>query len=196
MQVLTFLLSIGAAGFLCYQGIHFYEYHDACVRTQVENDFLLKNPLCADPWQRRLHGPKQELVCQHAAAENAVHPLACAWKRSWDRLAMNQLWTAVTESHWLLFGIIAPTCCMIVIMTFWMWNQSSARQSAHRMQNDVLEMMTTTRVAGSPALQLPSAIDKPKKRKKVYQLVAEPSYHHYYREREPNNSSRLELLNI
>lgn len=180
-----FFLSLFVIGFLCYQGIHFYEYHDACVRTHVENAYLLKNSLCADPWQRRLHGPKQEQVCQHAAAENAVHPLACAWKRTWDRLGVNQLWTSMTESHWLLFGIIAPTCCVVVIMAFWMWNQSSARQATRDMQREVLDIVTQRQL-------LPAAAEK-KKRKKVYQLVAEPSY--YYRERDPNHS-RVELLNV
>lgn len=179
-------LSLLVAGFFGYQGIHFYEYHDACLRTQLENEYLLKNPLCSDPWQRRLHGPKQEQVCQHAATENRVHPLACAWKRSWDRMGIIQLWTTVTESYWLLFGIITPTCCMMVIMMFWTWNQSSARKATMTMQREVLGAIKELQY------QPPPLREKKEKRPKVFQLVAEPSY--VYREREGN--SRLELLNI
>lgn len=182
MKILLLTIIVG---FLAYQGIHFYEHHDACLRTQLENEYLLKNPLCADAWQRRLHGPKQEQVCQHAATENRVHPLACAWKRSWDRMAIIQLWTTVTESYWLLFGIITPTCCMVVMMVFWAWNQSSARKATREMQREVFGAIKELQ-------QLPTE-KKEKRHKKVYQLVAEPSY--IYRNQE-HQQPRVELLNI
>jgi hypothetical protein len=184
MAVTYFLGSMLVTLLVLYQGIHFYEAHDACVRTHMENSYLLKNPLCADPWERRLHGPKQDQVCQRAAVENGVHPLACAWKHTWEQVGVNRLWATVTESYWLLFGIITPTCCTAIIMLFWTWNQRSARKATQEM------------IGAIQRLQAPVGSERKKeKRKKVYQLVAEPSY--FERQRETQGTSpRVELLNV
>lgn len=174
-KTLLLFLCIGVCS---YQGILLYEAHEFCLRTHLENEYLLKNPLCADPWQRRLHGPKQDQVCHHAAFENTVHPLACAWKKTWDQVGINRLWLTITESYWLLFGIITPTCCMSVIMLFWSCNQSSARKATQQMQR---ELIMTLEQMERP---------RQKKRQKVYQLI-EPIYQQQREER-----NRIELLNV
>lgn len=195
----TLLLCL-SLGFLGYQGIHLYEAHGQCLRTQLENEYLLRNPLCADPWQRRLHGPKQDQVCQRAATENGVHPLACAWKHTWDQIGVMRLWLTVTESYWLLFGIITPTCCMVVIMFFWSWSQSSALKASQQMQRDVLGTLRDFRdFHRDPRdLQVPAIKEQKKKHKraKVYQLVAEPSYWSQQQQQQQQERPRVELLNI
>lgn len=175
--------------FLGFQGVRFYEVYEVCLKTQMENELLLQNPICADPWKRVLHGPKQEQVCQHATQENRIHPLACAWKHTWSEGGVNQLWVRVTESYWLLFGVIASSFCTAIIMFFTSWNHGSTLKANKEMQKEMLGTMAKLMISSS------SEIPRKEKRsrKKIYHLVAEPSYSYRERERE---TPKLELLDI
>lgn len=150
---LASLVTLVVGGLMAHESIRFYEARQTCERTQKENERLLLNPLCADPWQRMTHGPKQEEACRAAEEENRVGTMACAVKTMWLGGAPAQLWERVTGSYWLLFGILAPTSCAAVMMCFWSCGQRAARRQTAEMQRELVDTMK--QIASAAAVAVP-----------------------------------------
>lgn len=127
--------------FVGYETIRFRELHQTCIRTQEENERLLHNVLCADAWQRSLHGPKQEELCRRAREENDRTPLECAWRSLWADGELNQLWVRVSTSYWLMFGLGAPALCTIVVMWFSNRNQAAARRDQRELFQEMAKAL-------------------------------------------------------
>jgi hypothetical protein len=122
----SILISIVLTPFVVHEGLRFYTLRLTCERVHTENALLLENPLCADPWQRHLHGTKQEQVCARAAAENAMSPMACAWSAMWTQGEVARVWAMLTESHWMLASVVVPSTLLIIYLYF------SARKERER----------------------------------------------------------------
>lgn len=148
MAPLSALLALFILIFVGYETIRFRELFQTCVHTQETNERILANVLCADAWQRALHGPKQEELCRLAQEENARTPLECAWRALWTEGELHQLWVRVSTSYWLLFGLGAPAVCMAVYMWFSNRNQAAARK-------DQKELFTEMAKALRPMMQQP-----------------------------------------
>lgn len=170
MWPLVLLLPV-AALLVGYGNMQLYEARMACERTQSQNLFLVNSNLCADPWKRMMAGPRQDQVCVAAEEENRISVQSCAWKLAWERGFVNQLWQRITHSYWLLFGILAPTSCALVLGCFWSCGQRAARNQSAQMQRELLSTLKLM------------APEKPKKPKKHYYdalpppPVAMPSYY-------------------
>lgn len=159
MWLLVVLLPV-AAFLVGYGNIQLYEARVACERTQSQNLVLLNSNLCADPWKRMMAGPKQDQVCVAAEEENQISVRSCAWKTVWEQGFVNQLWQRVTHSYWLLFGILAPTSCALVLGCFWSCGQRAARKQTAQMQR---ELLSTLKLLAPPLSEQPAKMKKPKK---------------------------------
>lgn len=127
--------------FVGYEAIRFRELRQTCIRTHEENERLLHNVLCADAWQRSLHGPKQEELCRRAREENDRTPLECAWRSLWADGELNQLWVRVSTSYWLMFGLGAPVLCTMVVMWFSNRNQAAARRDQRELFQEMAKAL-------------------------------------------------------
>lgn len=168
--------------FIGYEAIRFRELWQTCVRTHEENDRLLNNVLCADAWQRTLHGPKQEELCRVAREENDRTPGECAWRLLWMEGEFHQLWTRVSTSYWLLFGLGAPALCTAIAMWFSNRNQAAARRDQRALFEDMAKALrpptpppplstAATMVHDTGLIHAWSARDPPSRR-----LSAQPSW--------------------
>jgi hypothetical protein len=166
--------------FLGYETIRFRELHATCVRTQGENALLLQNVLCKDAWQRSLHGPKQEQLCQAAAEENARTPYECAWRALWTQGELHQLWVRISTSYWLMFGVGAPVLCTVVIMWFHNRNQAAARKDQQRLFEEMARALRPPPREGedrSLFLDAPQGARVRKHKHHHHTLMAQPTYY-------------------
>lgn len=168
--------------FVGYEAIRFRELHQTCIRTQEENERLLHNVLCADAWQRALHGPKQEELCRRAREENDRTPMECAWRALWTEGEFHQLWVRVSTSYWLLFGLGAPALCTMVYMWFSNRNQAAARRDQRELFQEMAKALRppppTEGLESEPssiALEYQREVVAPVPRRR---LMARPSWHH------------------
>lgn len=199
LGALVALLAVGLAG---HEVVRLYEARAACARTQAENALLLQNAVCADPFQRLVHGPKQDEACRRAEEENRVGTLGCAWKLAWREGAPNQLWERVTGSYWLLFGILAPAGCVAVAMCFWSCGQRAARAQTKEMQLQLLDTMRMLGGGGGGVSKAP----KPQRRHHYDALPPIPSYYsdpqwtqflaYQQQQQHHHQRPRVELLNV
>lgn len=102
---------------------------------------LLANVLCADAWQRHVHGPNQDAACKKAQDENLVSPFSCASQRMWKEGEVHRVWKLVTESYLMLLAIIVPCLLLTIWMMFWSYNERAARSQAHSIQKEMLAVM-------------------------------------------------------
>lgn len=123
--------------FLVYESIRFYSHASECRLAQEQNTLLLQNPLCSDPWQRHVHGPKQEAVCEKARVENQVPFLLCAWQHMWLKGEANRVWLMITESYWMLLGIIVPCLVAAIAMVFWTCEKRASRHGMYDFQREM-----------------------------------------------------------
>lgn len=154
-----------------YAGVLFHEARLTCRQTQAENTVLLLQEVCADPMRRLMAGPKVDATCRTAEEENRIGTYACAWKLMWENGAPNVLWQRITGSYWLLFGILAPTSCVAVMMAFWSCGQRAARHQTAQMQRELLS--TLKQLAPSTAV-------KPKRPRHHYYETLPPPPTMYY----------------
>lgn len=190
--------------FVGYEAIRFRELWQTCIRTHEENERLLTNVLCADAWQRTLHGPKQEELCRVAREENDRTPEECAWRLLWMDGELHQLWVRVSTSYWLLFGLGAPALCTAVAMWFSNRNQAAARRDQRALFEDMAKALRPP--PPPPPTPIPadedrglihewSARDPPPRR-----LSSNPSWHyeerHRYLKRRLQEEDEVDLVRI
>jgi hypothetical protein len=135
-----------ALSFFSYESLRFYATHHRCSTTYAQNELLLRNPLCADPYNRFLHGPKQEEACTRAHNENLVSPTSCALRALWHESEPMRVWRTVIESHWMLFGLGSVAISVSIIM----WSRSCTHKAQLRARRDMhAETMQVMRELGA-----------------------------------------------
>jgi hypothetical protein len=137
--VLAVFLSIGLGPLLVFEGLRFNTLHQTCKTTQIENERILTNPLCKDPWQRQLHGPKQEAVCKHAQEEMMLSPFSCAWKNLWSQSELVRVWFMITESYVMILSVVVPCLITCIFMLFWTCNEAKTRTFHQEMYRETLK---------------------------------------------------------
>ncbi|MBX9635991.1 MAG: hypothetical protein K2Q45_00380 [Nitrosomonas sp.] len=133
----TVVLCIVTVPFIVYESLRFYTHHAECQVAHNQNALLLDNPLCSDPWQLYSHGPKQQTACDKARLENQVSVLSCAWQLMWVQGQPNRVFTMITESYWMLFGLLLPTMLFTLYLIFKMCIENTQ----HRREMSVKERM-------------------------------------------------------
>lgn len=155
----TLLFLTVASPFLVFELLRFYTAHQTCKTVYAENDLLLSNVLCADAWQRHIHGTKQDAACKLAQTENLVSPFSCAWKSMWKEGEPYRLWLMITESYWMLAVIIVPCLLLTIWLMFWSWNERAHRSQHAALQKDMyretLKLVGSMRQTSLPALERP-----------------------------------------
>jgi hypothetical protein len=119
--------------------LRFSTLHQTCKTTQIENERILSNPLCKDPWQRQLHGPKQEAVCKHAQEEMLLSPFSCAWKNLWTQSELVRVWFMITESYVMVLSVVVPCLITCIFMLFWTCNEAKTRKFHQDMYRETLQ---------------------------------------------------------
>jgi hypothetical protein len=135
----SLLLSIVLAPFFVHEGLRFYTLRLTCERVHTENALLLENALCADPWQRHLHGAKQEQVCVRAAAENAISPTSCAWSAMWTQGEVARVWAMLTESHWMLAAVVVPSTLLTIYLAFSVYKERGQERRLFDFQREMFD---------------------------------------------------------
>lgn len=131
------LLCISILPFFAYEGIRFYTHHGQCQTRHTQNQLLLENVLCSDPWQTLAHGPKQQAACDKAFHENQVSILSCTWQEMWLNGELNRVWSAITDNVWTLFAFIMPVVMLTVVLLFSSCNEGRARRDMMQMQKEM-----------------------------------------------------------
>lgn len=137
--VLSIFLAIALGPLLVFEGLRFQTLHQTCKTTQLENERMLSNPLCKDPWQRQLHGPKQEAACKHAEQEMMLSPFSCAWKNLWSQSDLVRVWFMITESYVMVLSVVVPCLITCIFMVFWTCNEAKTRTFHKEMYKETLK---------------------------------------------------------
>ena len=129
MGALTVLLTLVIFPFGAYEGIRFYQSHQACTQEHRENTAILASITC-DAWHRHQFGSKVNSVCQEADREVQISPLSCAWKRMWSEGEVYRVWAMFTQSYLMLWATTVPIVCFLI----WTWfSARTARIREERM---------------------------------------------------------------
>jgi hypothetical protein len=128
-MIVFLLCSIVFTPFIVYEGVRLYTHHQECSTSHAQNELLLKNPTCSDPWKRHAHGPKQQQACERAEAENLVSVMACAWQGMWMHGEAKRVWSMLTENYFMLASIVVPSVLLIIFLLFWSCNERATRRS-------------------------------------------------------------------
>ncbi len=136
-----------ASPFIVYESLRLYTSHETCKKVYAENELLLSNILCADAWQRHIHGTKQDAACKQAEHENLVSPFSCAWKSMWTDGEPYKLWTMITTSYMMMGAIIVPSLLLTIWLFFWSWNERASRRQTIDMQKEMYR--ETLKMVGS-----------------------------------------------
>jgi hypothetical protein len=147
----SLLVSIVLAPFVVHEGLRFYTLRLTCERVHTENALLLENPLCTDPWQRHLHGAKQEQVCVRAAAENAISPTSCAWSAMWTQGEVARVWAMLTESHWMLAAVVVPSTLLTIYLAFSVYKERGQERRLFDFQREMFDRFVAAAPQARPA---------------------------------------------
>lgn len=101
-----------------YESARFQECLGDCREQYIENNRILKNPICDNPAERILHGKKAQHICLQAQKENRQRPSVCALKKWWQEGELYGLYYRIAGSNLMLLSIILPTIFMIVYSLF------------------------------------------------------------------------------
>lgn len=136
--VLSVILSVCLGPLVVFEGLRFHTLHQTCKKTHLENERLLQNNLCKDPWQRQLHGPKQESACRTAEEEMLLSPFSCAWKNLWSKNELVRVWFMIADSYVMILSIVVPCLIVSIVMLFWTCNESKTRNFQKEMFKEIL----------------------------------------------------------
>jgi len=125
------------APFFVYESLRFYTAHKVCAQTHFQNELLLSNKMCADPWELHLHGEKAGEACRKAIEENRVSPLSCAWQHMWIKGEPYKVWSMLTDSYWMLGAVVVPSVLLTIWLIFSGWHQTRARKETMSFQREM-----------------------------------------------------------
>lgn len=154
MRILLWsLLTLSLLPLFAYEGIRFFTHIQECQVRHMQNQLLLDNVLCSDPWQTQAHGPKQQAACDKAQGENQVSVLSCAWQEMWLKGELKRIWSSITESPFMLFAFIVPCLMLTIGLLFWTCNERATRREMFGMQKEMFrETLQTIHGGGGGAI--------------------------------------------
>jgi len=126
------ILTLATVVAASYFGLGVYQEYHKCRDTQYANHQLLWSPACHDPMLKPVYGQKQAAVCEQARLENRMHPVVCALGASWRGGEVMRIWSMMTESSWIMFGLAAVTIWVAVQAMLTAWDRNANRQMMER----------------------------------------------------------------
>ena len=131
------LLTVSLLPLFAYEGIRFFTHIQECHVRQIQNQLLLDNVLCSDPWQTQAHGPKQQAACDKAQKENQVSVVSCAWQEMWLKGELKRVWSSITESQVMLVAFLVPCLMLTIGLLFWSCNERATRKEMFSLHRDI-----------------------------------------------------------
>jgi len=162
-MLLPIILLLLFSPFVLYESIRGYTTYQTCSKIHAQNQLLLDNPLCSDPWQRHLHGEKQNALCNQAQQENLISPASCAMKRMWTEGEVYRVWTMFTHSYWMLTAALAlglGASLGLVMILLWSCDRRAQRKSQEQLYRETLLAVGGGNARAQPAHYLPSPSER------------------------------------
>lgn len=144
LRGLTWFVVLTVPCVLLYPGVvhEFQRWEECLVVCQVRfdnNERVLNNEMCSNPFVRAEHGKNADDMCNKAWDENLATPKRCAWKKFWIEGEVYALYAQVAHSQLMLYGMLTPALLFIIYMVFSVYKSQKKEDRKEREQQRMLE---------------------------------------------------------